>query len=260
MTAARMIKLSRITPRDLLPSPSFKDTEVIELARRIRTSEEIPPLHVADGALYGLLANEMLWRAARSAGRIDFPAIIHTGTEHQLRRVALREHVASGSADLFATVELILKLQDEGMRQREFKDLIGLDQSEIGHRVRLYKKLSPLVKQFIRDGELTIGHGKILARLAHDRQDELAREASRSAGKWSVRRLEQEMADGGGGGKSADVRRLEEELTNAVGNPVQIIEGPGKRVQVQITCTNPDEAEGVFQRLRTPPPYTGDWY
>lgn len=262
MPTARMIDVARVDVSEYLPTRWFQDLTIIEMARALRERQDVRPLHVVDGNVYGVLADELLWRAARAAGLAEIPALIHTGTPSELRQVALREHMRSSDPDPFAAAELMQRLGREGVRQSAIGELIGWEQSDVAHLVRLHKRLSSNVKQWIRAGTITQGHGRILARLPHARQDELAQQARQ--GRWSVRRLETAIKGKGNAAQSPkdrDVERLEEELSDAVGNKVVIdYAGEGGGGEVRIAFHNLDEADGIFERLRQPPPPRDPFY
>ena len=142
---------------------------------------------------------------------------------------------------------------------------LGRSPSWVSHRMQLLE-LPDTVREVVRVGALSVGHGLTLAVLDdEDAQVRLALAAFEQ--RWSVRRLERavrEVRDGVAAAapsgaperRSPDIERLERRVGGIVGCPVSIDERGG-------TLTidyrgSPDVLDGVLERLGATDP-DGTW-
>jgi ParB family chromosome partitioning protein len=110
----------------------------------------------------------------------------------------------------------------------------------------------------VRDGRLSSGHARAIL-TAPDQRALARRVITEGLNVRDVERLAQQAKDekhgprvtpGGGDGKSADTRALEQSLSNALGLEVTITEKSGEAGELKISYKNLLQLEDVMRRLR----------
>ena len=100
------------------------------------------------------------------------------------------------------------------------------------------------------DGELSLGHAKVLAGLPPHQQRDWARQSLRES--WSVRVLERRIATTRPQRKqlrSADLARLERELADHLGYPLALDARRDGGGELRIRFHSLDELDGLLARL-----------
>jgi ParB family chromosome partitioning protein len=120
---------------------------------------------------------------------------------------------------------------EKGVSIAEASRTIGLSRTEGSHRLRVLRLPSP-IKELLRSGDLTLGHGRLLLSLAGDLSDShlvaLAQEAHTE--RLSIHELHDRAAKLSGHGKPSpeasardpNVVRVENVLSAKLGTPVRI--------------------------------------
>jgi len=114
---------------------------------------------------YDGIAGERRWRAARSAGIAEVPAIVYDGiTRCQALELALVENLQRVDVNPIEEAEGLRALMDAaGMTQQQVAERIGRPRSSVANTLRLLD-LPQFVQVWIRDGEMTRAHGVALLR------------------------------------------------------------------------------------------------
>jgi ParB family chromosome partitioning protein len=118
-------------------------------------------------------------------------------------------------------------------------------------------KLPEDLQEMVRDGRLSSGHARAIL-TAPDQRGLAQRVISEGLNVRDVERLAQQAKDekhgprvtsGGGDGKSADTRALEQSLSNALGLDVTISE-KGTGGELKVTYKTLEQLDDVIRRLR----------
>ena len=183
-----LIDINLIKSNEDQPRKSFDDEKIMELAESIKSNGIIQPLILRkDNNEYIIVAGERRWRAAKSIGIKEVPAIIMDLTEKQVLEISLIENIQR--EDLNSIEEAYKKLiSDFNLTQEELSKRIGKSRVTITNTLRLLN-LSADVQQYIIEGVISEGHGRALLGITDSKlQCELAQTVIDD--KLSVRELE----------------------------------------------------------------------
>ena len=145
---------------------------VPELAESIAAAGIIEPLVVrqADDGTYEVVAGERRLLAARSLQLREVPRIVTECTKNEALMISLTENVQRTDLNpMEKAYGLSRLLEDFALTQEEIGWRIGMSQSAIAHHLRLLV-LPAEVQELIKNGTLSMGHGKVLAGLGDKKQ------------------------------------------------------------------------------------------
>ena len=167
--------------------------DVTELARSIKTSGIIEPIIVrpAGEATYEVVAGERRAQAARSLALSTVPCIVRECSDEEAVVIGIVENLQRAELNPMDRARGISRLCAYGRSQEGIGEALGMAQSSVAHHLRLLS-LPATVAEMIEQGQLTMGHGKILAALAPVNASKLAYECVRET--LSVRELEQRVS------------------------------------------------------------------
>lgn len=236
----------------------FDEAALTELADSIRVSGVIQPIVVTGSTDLGyrLLAGERRWRAAQRAGLAELPAIVRNDLDaEQAGVLGLIENLQRESLGVMDTAHGLARLGEaHGLTHDAIANRIGKSRVYVTNFLRL-RQLVPSVQTLLDEGQLSIGHGKILAGLDAHSQGELAAKAA--ADRVSVRQLEGWVrqrsappAEPPSPGGDADMAAMEQQLSEALGNSVRLSYDPNRRRgEMRIAFHDLDEFDGLLARL-----------
>jgi len=162
-----LVALNAIRTNPDQPRRQFSEEELAELAASIKTYGVIQPVTVKriDGAKgYQLIAGERRVRAARLAGLEKIPAFVLDSAEHiDDLELALIENIQREDLNPIEIALAYRHLIDEhGYTQEQLSERIGKKRSTITNYLRLLQ-LPPEIQWSVAQGELTMGHARVLA-------------------------------------------------------------------------------------------------
>lgn len=239
------------------PRQHFDPEKLQELADSIKsTGGLLQPIVVrplANGT-YEIVAGERRWRAAQLAALPDVSCLVFPYTDEQALQAAIVENISRADLNPIEEAQAYQRLIDEfHYLHEEVAASVGKSRAAVTNSLRLLK-LSPKVQQLLISGQLSEGHGKILAGLEHAQQIELATRCVEKG--WNVRKMEleakklqQATAPAEGPYSDANLKHLEVALSDHVGNRVQIETEERGGGYVRIRFNNVDELEGHFDRI-----------
>jgi ParB family chromosome partitioning protein len=152
----------------------------------------------------------------------------------------------------------LIRLQDEfKLTQQQVADAVGKSRSAVTNLMRLASLESPVQLQVER-GELELGHAKCLLGLDGNVQIQAARTVAANA--MTVRQTEAlvkklqnpttQNAKTEATDSTADITRLQEELSEKVGAVVQIQHGAKGAGKLVFKYNSVDELEGILAHLK----------
>ena len=258
------VAIGRIRQNPHQPRKAFDEDDLARLSASIREHGVLQPLVVrADGDGFQLIAGERRLRAAQRAGLDAVPIHVVDFNDQQVFEAALVENVQR--ADLNA-IEKAQGFKDYlerfGLKQEHLAERLGLDRTTISNLLGLLN-LTPQVQDWVRVGQLTQGHAKVLKGIPEpDRQIALAKEAI--AKNLSVHALEylakeqreeaatrepdaqaRERAE-----KTAHVQAIEDELRQKLATRVQIKLKSKDKGQVVIGFDTNDDFVRIVETFR----------
>mgnify|MGYP000035267683 CR=1 FL=1 len=287
--AKSTLGVDQLVPGKGQPRRVFDEDALNELSDSIRQHGILQPLLVRreedDSAdLYEIIAGERRWRAAQKAQLHEVPVIILEISDAEAFEIALIENLQREDLDPIDEAlgfERLMKEHD--YTQEKLAQALGKSRSYIANITRLLA-LPESVQQYVRDGDLSIGHARAL--ITAENAEEIAKEVIERG--LNVRETEKLMA---GGDKDAsnstetgiegasealgqaiekagstsstptvpkaekgpDVLALEEEIQSRIGMRVSIDSKDGRTGTVSVSFGSLDQLDDLIWRLSTTP-------
>lgn len=160
------IKIEKIIPNPNQPRTHFDENALNELAQSIKNLGVIQPITVRKkGDNYELISGERRYRASQIVGLKEVPAFIRLADDKEMLEMALVENIQREDLDAIEVALTYQRLiEDLQMTQEEMSFRVGKERSTVTNYLRLLK-LDPIVQTGIRDGIITMGHGRALIAL-----------------------------------------------------------------------------------------------
>ncbi len=241
------------------PRTSFNEEQLRELASSIRELGVIQPITVRKMGFnsYQLVSGERRYRASKMIGLNTIPSYIRIANDQESLEMALVENIQRQDLD---PIEIALSYQrlieEIEVTQEEMSDRVGKKRSTIANYLRLLK-LDPIIQTGIRDGFISMGHGRALINI-EDQEKQLEIYSQVINKSLSVREIEalvrEEKPARGSKTKSRKqpsyAKRHQEQLSDTLGAKTSIqvnSKGKGKMV---ISFTNKTELERISKRIQ----------
>jgi ParB family chromosome partitioning protein len=158
------------------PRTNFNEESLKELSTSIRELGVIQPITVrkTDYNKYQLISGERRLRASKMAGLSTVPAYIRLANDNESLVMALVENIQRHDLDPIEIALSYQRLIDEiQLTQEQMSDRVGKKRSTIANYLRLLK-LDPIIQTGIRDGFITMGHGRAIINIEdHDAQSDI---------------------------------------------------------------------------------------
>ncbi|WP_019038563.1 ParB/RepB/Spo0J family partition protein [Psychroflexus tropicus] len=158
------LSLEAIEVNPFQPRTSFSEDALKELASSIKELGVIQPITVRklDFNKYQLVSGERRYRASKMLGLETIPAYIRIANDQESLEMALVENIQRQDLDPIEVALSYQRLIDEiDLTQEELSDRVGKNRSTIANYLRLLK-LDPIIQTGMRDGFLSMGHGRAL--------------------------------------------------------------------------------------------------
>lgn len=146
------------------PRTNFNEESLIELSKSIKEVGIIQPITVRKIALnqYQLISGERRLRASKLAGLNTIPAYVRLANDNESLVMALVENIQRFDLDPIEVAISYQRLIEEiNLTQEELSERVGKKRSTITNYLRLLK-LDPIIQTGIRDGFISMGHGRAL--------------------------------------------------------------------------------------------------
>lgn len=158
------LDLESIEVNPFQPRTSFNEDALRELASSIRELGVIQPITVRklDYNQYQLVSGERRFRASKLVGLETIPAYIRIANDQESLEMALVENIQRQDLDPIEISLSYQRLIDEiNLTQEQLSERVGKNRSTIANYLRLLK-LDPIIQTGMRDGFLSMGHGRAL--------------------------------------------------------------------------------------------------
>ena len=157
------ISLDDIVENPFQPRTQFDSESLEELAVSIKELGVIQPITVRKNKdKFDLISGERRTRAAKLAGLTTIPAFVRLANDREMLEMALVENIQREDLD---AIEIALSFQamiDQlALTQEDMSKRVGKKRSTITNYLRLLK-LDPIIQTGIRDGFISMGHGRSL--------------------------------------------------------------------------------------------------
>ena len=158
------IPLDQITENPFQPRTNFNDEKLRELATSIRELGVVQPITVRKMGVnnYQLVAGERRFRASKSIQLETIPAYVRTANDQESLEMALVENIQRQDLDPIEIALSYQRLIDEiKLTQNQLSERVGKKRSTVSNYLRLLK-LDPIIQTGMRDGFVSMGHGRAL--------------------------------------------------------------------------------------------------
>ena len=158
------LEIDSIEINPFQPRSNFNEESLKELATSIRELGVIQPITVRkiDFNKYQLISGERRLRASKMSGLTIIPAYIRIANDNESLIMALVENIQRHDLD---PIEIALSYQrlieEIQLTQEQMSDRVGKKRSTIANYLRLLK-LDPIIQTGIRDGFISMGHGRAI--------------------------------------------------------------------------------------------------
>ena len=156
------IPINQITTNPYQPRSNFSDENIIELANSIKNLGIVQPITVrkVGDNKFQLIAGERRLRASKKIGLKAIPSFIKNSNDEEMLEIALVENIQRKDLDPIEIALSLKRLIDEvSLTQEQLSKKLGKKRSTISNYIRLLK-LDPVIQTGIRDGFLSMGHGR----------------------------------------------------------------------------------------------------
>lgn len=242
------------------PRRDMHPEQLEELAESIKAQGVMQPIVVRQIGpdKYEIIAGERRWRATQLAGIDKIPAVIRDVPDEAAIAMALIENIQREDLNPIEEAMALKRLQDEfELTHQEVAQAVGKSRTTVTNLLRLIA-LTDDVKMLLEHGDLEMGHARALLTLEPEEQREIGRQIVAKG--LSVRQTEtlvrsfQENKHKNqtktAAAPSADIRRLQEQLSDQLGAGVEIqhtAKGKGKLV---INYNSLDELDGILAHIK----------
>ena len=167
------LDINSIEVNPFQPRTSFNEEALNELASSIRELGLIQPITVRKLGFdsFQLVSGERRYRACKILGLKKIPAYIRIANDNESLEMALVENIQRQDLDPIEVALSYQRLIDEiNLTQEQMSERVGKKRSTIANYLRLLK-LDPIIQTGMRDGFLSMGHGRALINIEdHDTQ------------------------------------------------------------------------------------------
>lgn len=162
-----MIPLSQISPNHDQPRKDFDEEALQELADSIKTYGLIQPITLRrfNDREYQIISGERRYRASQLAGLEEVPAYVRIANDQEMMEMALVENIQRENLNSMEVAITYRRLLDEfELTHDKLAERVGKKRSTITNFLSLLK-LPPVVQEHLRDGDISMGHAREIARL-----------------------------------------------------------------------------------------------
>ena len=265
--ALKSIPIGQIGRNPFQPRREFNSEELGELQESLNSSGLLQPITVRrrpgkDG--FELIAGERRLRAAMKLGWKEIPAIIKDIDDKTVLTLALVENLQRTDLNPIEEGEGYHRLSNEfGLTQQQIAETVGKDRTTIANMLRVLQ-LPEVVRKLLQDGQLTMGHAKVLLGLEDSAMiATLAREIVKEG--LTVREVERRLREFAGPrtGKKAgrprsidrlppEVKRVEDRLRRYLQTDVTVTVGKNDRGTLTLHFYSADDLERLLEAMRVP--------
>ena len=271
--APSSLPLDTMVPGQYQPRTHMDEGALYELAESIKVQGIMQPILVRrlakgeSAGKYEIIAGERRFRAARIAGLAEVPVLVREVPDEAAAAMALIENIQREDLNPLEEAQGLSRLVKEfGLTHEQAAQAVGRSRSAATNLLRLLNLAEP-VQTMLMAGDIDMGHARALLTL--DRATQITAGNQIAAKKLSVREAEalvkKVSADfsltrqkSRKDGKSRDVKRLEEELSDLLLAEVEIrvkksVRRGGKLQEmgeVAIQFGSLDALNGLIERLR----------
>jgi ParB family chromosome partitioning protein len=254
----QQVPVGEIDPNPYQTRIQIDEHSLNELADSIRAQGVLQPivLRYISGGKMQLVAGQRRWLASQRAGKATVPAIVRQLSDEQAIELTIIENLQREDLNPLDQAAAFEKLSSKcGLTQEQIAQRTGKDRATVANYMRLLR-LPEEVRDWVRAGELTMGHARaVMALDLAVEQIDAAKRIVKDA--LSVRQTEQLVANWGKPvekkekpekAQDPNVREAERELERALGCRVTIDDKKG-RGKVVIQYKSIEDFDRIVESL-----------
>ena len=252
------LDINTIEVNPFQPRSNFNDETLEELASSIRELGIIQPITVRklDFNKFQLVSGERRFRASKLIGLNTIPAYIRIANDQESLEMALVENIQRQDLDPIEIALSYQRLTDEiKITQEKLSERVGKKRSTITNYMRLLK-LDPIIQTGMRDGFISMGHGRALVNIKKNK-DQISLYETVVSQNLSVRETEQYVKSFKEGESKTLNKKDKKELPSYISKNIDSIT-KNLAVKVAITAASngkgkiviPFHSKEEFQRLK----------
>ena len=258
ITNSLEIGLDKIQVNPNQPRTNFDTNEIENLSLSIKDLGIIQPITVRknDTGNYEIISGERRFRASKKAGLSSIPCYIKgVDNETDVLKMSLVENVQRVDLDpieIGLTYERLIN--DYNLNIDSISRIVGKERSTISNYIRLLK-LDPIIQSGIRDGFLSMGHGRALINI-DDKKLQLDIYKQIISSKLSVRQTENIVRGkkiSNVSNSSSDVSKIYIDATNKFENffdsKVTLKENSEGKVSLSTTFKSINDLYSIIKKL-----------
>lgn len=249
------LELNSIEVNPYQPRTHFDEQALEELSNSIRELGVIQPITVrkTSGNRFQLVSGERRFRASKQLGNDTIPAYIRLANDQEMLEMALVENIQRKNLDPIEIALSYQRLVEEiNLTQEELSVRVGKKRSTVTNYLRLLK-LDPIIQTGMRDGFLSMGHGRALINIENlNEQLEIYKKIIQN--KLSVRQTEELVKNL----KNPDTKKSKkaktptyvangiETISKYLGHKIQVTVGNNGKGKISI----PFDSQEDFERIQ----------
>ncbi len=253
------IDLETIDVNPYQPRTYFDQESLQELANSIKELGVIQPITVRKlGDLFQLVSGERRFRASKLIGNKTIPAYVRIANDQEILEMALVENIQRKNLDPIEIALSYQRLIDEiQLTQEELSIKVGKKRSTVANYLRLLK-LDPIIQTGMRDGFITMGHGRALINIDNSK-DQLDIYKKILHKKLSVRQTEELVKNLKNGLTSSKVNKKSiptyiqdslSEINSFLGHKVNITVNSNGKGKISIPFHSQEDFERIKNLLK----------
>ncbi|MCF6212877.1 MAG: ParB/RepB/Spo0J family partition protein [Flavobacteriaceae bacterium] len=255
------VELDKIIENPFQPRTHFNEKALTELAVSIQELGVIQPITVRKIAhnKFQLVSGERRLRASKQLGLKTIPTYIRLANDQEMLAMALVENIQRKDLDPIEIALSYQRLIDEiNLTQEQLSKRVGKERSTVTNYLRLLK-LDPIIQTGMRDGFISMGHGRALINV-EKQEDQLNIYEQIVKLKLSVRQTEDLVRKIKNGGnisalksqqikKSELVSQIESDFVALLGKGVCIKTNAAGKGKIEIKFSNESELNRLKKLL-----------
>ena len=187
------LPMTLIEPNSAQPRKNFDPEAMRELTHSIAMHGVVSPITVrrAGDGYYQIIAGERRWRAARSAGLTEIPALVIEADDKTVMELALIENLQRQDLNPIEDAQGYHSLMEEyGLTQEQVAERVGKSRPAVANALRLLS-LPAEAQQMLADGTLSAGHARAVLAIkdeslrTHEALEKMAGMSVRQAEKFA---------------------------------------------------------------------------
>lgn len=240
------------------PRDFFSQEHLESLSKTIEQVGVLEPLIVRSSSQhpgqFEIIAGERRHKAAKLAGLTQVPCLLSNYSNEQAAQIALIENMSREGLNPIAEALAMERLATEfRYTHDEIGDLLGVGRSQVTNTIRLLK-LDARIQHWMKQGELSHSHGKILVGLPLEKQYWFAYEAIKK--EWSVSTLDNVIKTAGDKKLKAVAKKppefsstLEQIVSEQFGCPINLTINKNEAGYFRINFQDREHMQKILEKL-----------